>query len=210
MLRRALSASTVAWRRPTMLRTLAPLASRALCTAERRTFTEPEPYKNLVAELERLSTQLPWWQTAFLRLGGTFSESNWQAAAGGDMYMRVLEGAEAPVIVGADSHAALPDRYYTRLQVRGLLCWLAHVRLRDEPKEAYATLYREMMEKVWDQATLDLSKGEFQMCALGPLRLPASSASGMPRLAHACPHVQPPATGTRLLYAGVTLRSPST
>ena len=88
------------------------------------------------------------------------------------MYMRVLEQASIQELVGDAGLAALPDRYYTRLQVRGLLCWLAHVRLRDEPKERFDTLYREMMEKVWDQATLDLSRGEFQMCACSKGRCP--------------------------------------
>ena len=36
------------------------------------------------------------------------------------------------------------------------------MRLREEPGERFATLFREMMEKVWKQSELDLTR-EFQM-----------------------------------------------
>jgi len=71
------------------------------------------------------------------------------------MYMNVLKQAVQPAHI---SHGMFPDRFYTRLQMRGLHCWLAHVRLRVEPRDRVETLYREMMEHVWDQASLDLSR----------------------------------------------------
>ena len=54
--------------------------------------------------------------------------------------------------------AALPDRFYTQLQVLGLHAWLVLARLHAEPRESYMTLRTEMMEKIWDQCALDLSK----------------------------------------------------
>jgi hypothetical protein len=133
------------------------VATRSLSTESSATAPSEPKKPNLVAELERLQTQLPWWQSAFLQMSGTFSEDQWQAAAGGDMYVNVLEQSRdrQPDIV---RRGALPDRFYTQLQVRGLHCWLAHVRLRQQPKESFATLYREMMEHVWDQAALDLTR----------------------------------------------------
>lgn len=110
----------------------------------------------LVAELERLE-QLPWWQSSLLRLGGTFGDEQWQAAAGGDMYLCLLEQSDHSMFMD-DKAAGLPDRFYTHLQLRGLHAWAAHVRLRAEPKERFSTLFREMMEHVWDQASLDLSR----------------------------------------------------
>jgi len=111
----------------------------------------------LIAELERLQ-QLPWWQSGLLRLGGTFGEEQWQAAAGGDMYMHILEQSDLPIFTAAEG-GRLPERFYTRLQLRGLHAWAAHVRLREEPKEKFGVLFREAMEHVWDQASLDLSHG---------------------------------------------------
>lgn len=66
---------------------------------------------------------------------------------------------QQPSIAGS---GAVPDRFYTHLQIQGLHCWLAHVRLRQEPKESSSTLFREMMEKVWQKAELDLSR-DFNM-----------------------------------------------
>lgn len=115
-----------------------------------------------VAELERLQTKVPWWQTAFLRLGGTFDDAQWQSAAGSDMYVLVESQAQAPEFYDA-AFGALPDRVYTRLQVQGLLSWILHVRLREEPKERFTVLFSEMMEHVWNSFTLDLARGEHKM-----------------------------------------------
>lgn len=133
---------------PTMARHLSSSTSDEQSSAQTQT-------TSLVDELNRLETQLPWWQSALLRLSGTFTDTQWQAAAGGDMYMNVLKQAVQPALI---SHGMFPDRFYTRLQMRGLHCWLAHVRLRVEPRDRVETLYREMMEHVWDQASLDLSR----------------------------------------------------
>ena len=133
----------------------AAAARRSLCAAA------SPPSNSIVAELERLQDRTPWWQSSLLRLGGVFSEEQWQAAAGSDMYVNVADQATAQKEV-LIRDGAVPDRYYARLQMRGLHCWLAHVRLRDEPKEHFSTLFREMMEKVWGQAERDLTK-EFEM-----------------------------------------------
>jgi hypothetical protein len=161
-MRAALLRSTAAIaRRPQVVRAVAPLAPRLLSTTS--VGEAPIQSTRLVAELERLSTQLPWWQSTLLRLGGTFSDSQWQAAAGADTYEDIVQQSSCPGFIGDGAPAALPDRFYTVLQVKGLHCWLAHVRLRQEAKERYEVLFREMMEKVWDQASLDLSRGEFNM-----------------------------------------------
>ena len=157
---------------PTLLRTAqtplyASLARRSLSTATADasaatdTTSPPENTKSIYAELERLRDTTPWWQATFLRLGGVFSEEQWQAAAGSDMYVNILNQTtkQQPAIA---TGGGVPDRFYTQLQMRGLHCWLAHVRLRDEPKEAYDTLFREMMEKVWQSAELDLTR-DFEM-----------------------------------------------
>lgn len=108
----------------------------------------------MVAELESLQSSA--W-APFYRLTGMFSAEQWQNAAGADMYMKVLYQSHA-------THAAVvgkgntPDRYYTRLQIRGLHCWLAHARLREEPIESYRTLFYGMMEHIWEQVGLDLTR----------------------------------------------------
>ena len=157
-------------RRPPAAGALAVLGSsrvRALSTTAgaapaeaSATSTPATPSSSIVGELERLQ-QKPWWQVTLLRLGGVFSDEQWQAAAGSDMYVNVVNQAKAHQDV-LQRQGAVPDRYYAQLQTRGLLCWLTHVRLRDEPKERFAVLYKEMMEKVWQQAELDLTR-EFEM-----------------------------------------------
>ena len=151
-------------------RVLAPAAPglsrvpRLVAASARTLSAASSPTSSAVEELERLESRVPWWQSALLRLGGTFTSDQWQAAAGGDMYVRILEAAARPELIGDETgRSALPDRFYTRLQLQGLLCWVAHVRLRQEPKEEFGILYCEMMEKVWEQAMLDLSRGSFQM-----------------------------------------------
>ncbi len=108
----------------------------------------------VVAKLEEME-KAPW--APLLRLAGTFSPSQWQAAAAADMYVELLAQAEQPHFFCA-GHAGLERRYYTELQVRGLHCWLAYVRLRDEPKERHHALFVELMEKLWQQAELDLCR----------------------------------------------------
>lgn len=127
---------------------------RSLCTAVTRETT-------LVEELHRLEHESPWWKSAFLRAAGTFSAEQRQAAAGGDMYF--LCGQQAKLGEFCDPLlGGLQDRYYVRFQLVALHCWMCHVRLRQEPKERYQVLFKEMMEKVWGQAELDLYQ-KFQM-----------------------------------------------
>ena len=111
-------------------------------------------FKPMVAELEKL--QASPWAFAY-RLTGMFSDEQWQNAAAGDMYMSVLYQAHATHAVVVE-RASTPDRYYTRLQIRGLHCWLVHGRLREEPIERHRTLMYNMMEHVWEQTGLDLTR----------------------------------------------------
>lgn len=136
-----------------------PLCASTATTASAATASPPA--QSIVAELERMQSEKPAWQVALLRLGGVFSEEQWQAAAGSDMYVNIANqsSVQHPLLV-RDAH--VPERYYTQLQMRGLHCWIAHVRLRQEPSETFKTMYREMMEKVWQQAELDLTR-EFEM-----------------------------------------------
>jgi len=144
------------------LRVAAAALPRRLCaTATATPAASAAPVRSVVGELERLESESPWWKATFLKLGGVFSDEQWQAAAGSDMYVSIASHARAQQSV-LEHRGAVPDRFYTRLQLCGLHCWLAHVRLRAEPKERFATLYREMMEKVWQQAELDLTR-DFQM-----------------------------------------------
>jgi len=135
-----------------------PLCATATATAA--PVAASPPVKSIVAELERLSEK-PAWQVALLRLGGVFNDEQWQAAAGADMYVNLVTRSRAqhPELV---RDAQLPDRFYTKLQMQGLHAWLAHVRLRQEPNESFKTLFREMMEKMWQQAELDLTR-DFEM-----------------------------------------------
>ena len=148
-------ASTLTNGRLVALRALSTASAEAAPAAPEA--SEQAKSGKLIAELERLQN-LPWWQSSLLRLGGTFGDEQWQAAAGGDMYMRVLEQSGLPIFTAEDG-ARLPERFYTRLQLKGLHAWAAHVRLRMEPKEKHSVLFRELMEHVWDQASLDLSHG---------------------------------------------------
>ena len=57
------------------------------------------------------------------------------------------------------SAGGLENRYYRRVQAKGLHCWMCYARLLQEPKEAWAlsdTIRKDMMEKLWEQVTLDL------------------------------------------------------
>ena len=154
-------AAAAPWRAAAPCRAAAPgawiVARRTLCAAA----PPPKPVPSVVSELERLQSTSPWWQASLLRMGGVFSDEQWQAAAGSDLYVNVTrhEAEHHAVLV---AHGSVPDRFYSRLQMRGLLCWLAHVRLRQEESKRFGTLFRETMEKVWQQAELDLTR-EFEM-----------------------------------------------
>ena len=116
----------------------------------------PQKAPELVAELERLEKG-PFLLASFYRVAGMFSDENWQAAAAGDIYFSVLKQShqQHPVIV---ANGATPDRFYSRLQIRGLHCWLVHNRMNQEPRERSRTLLYEMMESIWNQAGLDLTR----------------------------------------------------
>lgn len=111
-------------------------------------------FKPMVAELQKLQ-ESPW--SFAYRLTGMFSDEQWQNAAAGDMYMSVLYQSHATHAAVVE-RAMTPDRYYTRLQIRGLHCWLTHVRLREEPIERHRMLMYNMMEHVWEQTALDLTR----------------------------------------------------
>lgn len=131
------------------------VAARGLSTAAEQPAEPAKLVGSVMDELERLEN-LPWYKSGILRLVGTFSDTQKQAAAGCDMFVRCYDQAQLPQFY-ADEGAGLEDRYYRRFQVKGLLCWLCHVRLRQEPKESFEHLFHEIMEKVWDKVNLDLS-----------------------------------------------------
>ena len=127
----------------------------------RSTAAEPKVTRDIgysvVDELERLEA-LPWYRSLPLRLGGVFSDSNRQAAAASDMYMHCVAQASDDQFF-APAAGGLEDRYYRRFQTKGLHCWLCYARLLQEPKELSHTIRTDMMEKLWEQVTLDLSEG---------------------------------------------------
>jgi len=109
---------------------------------------------SVVDELERLEV-LPWYRSLPLRLGGVFSDDNRQAAAASDMYMHCdIQARDSQLF--DQSAGGLDDRYYRRVQAKGLHCWMCYARLLQEPKELSHTIRKDMMEKLWEQVTLDL------------------------------------------------------
>lgn len=109
---------------------------------------------SVVDELERLEV-LPWYRSLPLRLGGVFSDDNRQAAAASDMYMHCdIQARDSQLF--DQSAGGLDDRYYRRVQAKGLHCWMCYARLLQEPKEVSHTIRKDMMEKLWEQVTLDL------------------------------------------------------
>ena len=109
---------------------------------------------SVVDELERLEV-LPWYRSLPLRLGGVFSDDNRQAAAASDMYMHCdIQARDSQLFDPAAG--GLDDRYYRRVQVKGLHCWMCYARLLQEPMELSQTIRKDMMEKLWEQVTLDL------------------------------------------------------
>lgn len=158
MLRTLRSGATLAARSRSLLAAHARpclVAAHRLSTAAEQP-EEPAKVASVMDELERLEN-LPWWKSGILRLAGTFTDKQKQAAAGCDMFVHCYDQAQLPPFYAADG-AGLEDRYYRRFQVKGLLCWLCHVRLRQEPKESFEHLFHEMMEKVWDKVNLDLAE----------------------------------------------------
>lgn len=109
---------------------------------------------SVVDELERLEV-LPWYRSLPLRLSGVFSDDNRQAAAASDMYMHCdVQAGDGQLF--EPSAGGLENRYYRRVQAKGLHCWMCYARLLQEPKEVSHTIRKDMMEKLWEQVTLDL------------------------------------------------------
>ena len=131
----------------------APPAATAPPAAASDPFDEHE---SLWAELERLRA-LPWYKSGFLALAGTFSKSQWQAAAGTDMFVSCMNQAAHSALFDAD-RGAVDTRLYTRFQLQALHAWITHVRLRSEPPDEYGRPFKEMMEKLWETTTKDMGK----------------------------------------------------
>ena len=72
-------------------------------------------------ELERLEKG-PWLKTSILRLAGTFSDKQRQAAAACDLYNLCMTQSQNPDFF-APSLGGVPDRFYPRLQIASLHCW---------------------------------------------------------------------------------------
>merc|ERR1711920_46065 len=128
-------------------------------TPPSRTLYSPPPATPLVDALEMLD-QLPWWRSVPLRALGTFTPSQWQRAAGTDMYHSCAKQAKAPRLYSPEEGGVERDRFYGRFILTGLHCWLCHVRLREEPNEEWESLFREMMETLWEETLVGMCKGE--------------------------------------------------
>jgi hypothetical protein len=103
----------------------------------------------MVERLEQMS-ELPWYRSGFMRLAGMFSEKQFQCAAGEDLHRVCVQRAAdsslyAPTMGGVDQ-----DRFFPRFQMKGLHCWLVHVRVREMPRSKCEHMFNELMEKLWE------------------------------------------------------------
>lgn len=112
--------------------------------------------RTLIEELDKLENESPWWKASILRVAGTFTSEQRQAAAGGDLYFLCGTQAKQPYFCDP-ALGGLHDRFYIRFLLTVLHCWICHVRLRQEEKASYEVLFKELMEKVWGQAEIDLA-----------------------------------------------------
>uniref|UniRef100_A0A7S0LRQ0 Ubiquinol-cytochrome c chaperone domain-containing protein n=1 Tax=Coccolithus braarudii TaxID=221442 RepID=A0A7S0LRQ0_9EUKA len=133
--------------------------SRGTAVARCQMLYSIPPAMPLVDKLEELD-MLPWWRAAPLRVLGTFSPSQWQRAAGTDMYHVCATQAREPILYSAGEGALVPDTFYGKFILTGLHCWLCHVRLRAEPREEWEHLFKEMMETLWEENLVAMCKGE--------------------------------------------------
>ena len=78
--------------------------------------TSPPASPPLLVEKLRELESLPWWQSGFLRLVGTFSNSQWQKAAGNDLRQLCVAQAAQPVFYDPCAAAVDNSRWFTRFQ----------------------------------------------------------------------------------------------
>lgn len=83
--------------------------------------TPPSEAPSLVEKLKELESG-PWWQSGFLRLVGTFSNSQWQKAAGNDLRRQCVAQAAEPIFFQPSAAAVDDSRWFTRFQLKGLHC----------------------------------------------------------------------------------------
>eukprot|EP00316_Scyphosphaera_apsteinii_P017711 CAMPEP_0119309636 /NCGR_PEP_ID=MMETSP1333-20130426/15878_1 /TAXON_ID=418940 /ORGANISM="Scyphosphaera apsteinii, Strain RCC1455" /LENGTH=194 /DNA_ID=CAMNT_0007313639 /DNA_START=281 /DNA_END=866 /DNA_ORIENTATION=+ len=81
-------------------------------------------------------------------------------AAANDMYNLCMQQAAKQIFFDTAAAGVDPERYYTRFQLKGLHCWLCHVRLRMEPRDACVHLFTDMMETLWEDAIKQMVKQE--------------------------------------------------
>jgi len=198
-----LTSRTLGLARPAVARALSSSAvDPASATAPGLTKPSAAEFTSVLEELERLEA-LPWYKSGLLKLAGTFSDTQKQAAAGCDMFMHCRAQSFRPELYEAEA-GGLEDRYYRRFQAEGLHCWLALERLRQEPKETYEHMMKEMMEKVWDKATLDLSEQGMDFIKTSKhLKEMQLGWHGMARLLDEALHAESP----RDEFAGILLRN---
>lgn len=115
---------------------------------------------SMVERLEQMATA-PWYRSGFMRLVGMFSDKQFQCAAGEDLHRLCVRQAEDstfydPVLGGVDR-----ERFFPRFQIKGLHCWLVHVRTREMPRAKCEHLFTELMERFWEyDAMRDIVENE--------------------------------------------------
>lgn len=103
----------------------------------------------MVGRLQQLQAG-PWWRTGLMRLGGMFTDAQYQAAAGEDIHGICRRRGDLSELYDPSSGGVDASRFYTRFQVKGLHCWLVHVRLRPLPRERVEALVSEVLERLWE------------------------------------------------------------
>lgn len=121
---------------------------------------KPDRAACLVDRLEALE-QKGGLQLSFMRLIGMFKESQWQKAAGHDLYHQCTRQAMTNAkLYHSDFGGVDSARYFSRFQLKGIHCWLAHVRLREEPAAQYKDLFAETMEIFWELTIREIVESE--------------------------------------------------
>lgn len=103
----------------------------------------------MVERLEQMSV-LPWYRSGPMRLAGMFSEKQFQCAAGEDLHRLCVKRASDSSIYAPTMGAVDEERFFARFQVKGLHCWLVHVRLREMARSKCEHLFNELMERLWE------------------------------------------------------------
>ena len=103
-------------------------------------------------KLRKLKEQ-PGITSTLYNLVGMFSDKQFQAAAGEDLYFECVKQATHPQFYKPNMANVDKNRYYSTFQVKGLHFWLCHVRLRAPTiqRENVRHLFAQQMEHFWEQ-----------------------------------------------------------